>query len=89
MSNQTDQKEENKTLLTDTDNEIRDLVIARLSILSPDTLVSIGSEGDFTRDQLIRSVEQGDNIGEKFTEIQLAWLRSLKEVGSDSARASV
>ena len=61
MSNQTDQKEENKTLLTDTDNEIRDLVIARLSILSPDTL----------------------------TEIQLAWLRSLKEVGSDSARASV
>ena len=61
------------------DKEIRELVIARLSVLSPDTIVSLGSEGSFTREQLVKSVENGDKIGEKVAEIQMEWLRSFKE----------
>lgn len=61
------------------DEDVRKLVMARLSVLSKDTMISLGSEGSFTRDELIKSVENGDNIGEKLAEIQLEWLRSFKE----------
>jgi hypothetical protein len=60
------------------DEEVRKLVIARLSVLSKDTMISLGSEGSFTRDQLVESVEAGDSVGEKLAEIQMAWLRSFK-----------
>lgn len=61
------------------DNEVRRLVIARLSVLSPDTIVSLGSDGGFTRDELVKSVERGDSVGEKLAKIQLEWLRSFKD----------
>ncbi len=61
------------------DDEVRKLVMARLSVLSKDTMISLGAEGSFTRDELIKSVENGDKIGEKLAEIQLEWLRSFKE----------
>jgi len=61
------------------DEEVRKLVLARLSVLSGDTMISLGSEGSFTRDQLLESVEKGDRVGEKLAEIQLEWLRSFKE----------
>ena len=54
-------------------------LLARLAVLSKDTMISLGSEGSFTRDQLVERVEKGDRIGEKLAEIQLAWLRSFKE----------
>lgn len=71
MDNQTD------NILSD--EEVRKLVLARLSVLSPDVIVSLGSDGSFTRDQLVESVERGDRVGEKLAEIQMEWLRSFKE----------
>jgi len=70
-------EKDNKNVLSD--EEIRKLVIARLSVLSPDTSISVGSEGNFTRDQLLESVEKGDKIGEKLAEVEMEWLRSFKE----------
>jgi hypothetical protein len=61
------------------DEDIRKLVIARLSVLSPDTSISVGSEGSFTRDELVKRVEKGDSIGEKLAEVEMEWLRSFKE----------
>lgn len=61
------------------DEEIRKLVTARLSVLSSDTIISLGSDGAFSRDELIERVEKGDAIGEKLAEIQLEWLRSFKD----------
>ncbi|OGL73332.1 hypothetical protein A3E39_00090 [Candidatus Uhrbacteria bacterium RIFCSPHIGHO2_12_FULL_60_25] len=61
------------------DEEIRKLIVARLSVLSSDTYASIGSEGSFSRDEMIRHVEAGDEIGKKIEEIQMEWLRSWKE----------
>lgn len=62
------------------DSEVRDLVVARLRVLSPDTVISVGSDGRFTRDELIVSVERGDRVGEKIAEMQLEWMRSFKDV---------
>ncbi len=68
---------ENKRILSD--EEIRKLVTARLSVLSPDTMISFGSDGTFSRDELVKKVEKGDDVGEKLAEIQLEWLRSFKD----------
>ena len=62
-----------------TDEEVRKLVVARLAVLSSDTSVSIGSDGSFSRDELIQRVEADDEIGREIVDIQLAWLRSWKQ----------
>ncbi len=69
--------EDNNNLLSD--EEIRRLVLARLKVLSSDIMISLGSDGSFSRDQLVKSVEDGDSIGEKMAEIQMNWLQSFKE----------
>lgn len=61
-------------------NEIKELVIARLEVLPKDTGISIGSAGEFTRDELIERVKQGDEIGKKIIEVQLNYLQSLKDL---------
>jgi hypothetical protein len=66
-----------KNLLSD--EEIRKLVVARLKVLSSDILISVGSEGSFSRDELVKKVQEGDRVGEKLAEIQMGWLQSLKE----------
>ena len=60
------------------DEEIRKLVVARLKVLSEDTMISVGSEGQFTRDELIDRVETDDDVGKKIAEVQMEWLRSFK-----------
>jgi len=68
---------EEKNLLSD--EEIRKLVVARLKVLSPETVISLGSDGSFSRDELVERVKEGDRIGEKLAEIQMEWLQSFKE----------
>jgi hypothetical protein len=62
----------------DIDKDIQDLVIARLQTLPEGVELSIGSEGDFTRDELIEHVRSGDEIGQKMIELEMSFLRSLK-----------
>ncbi|MFA6548989.1 MAG: hypothetical protein WCT39_03550 [Candidatus Margulisiibacteriota bacterium] len=59
--------------------EIKKIVLARLDVLPSDIAISIGSDGSFTRDQLIESVKKEDEIGEKMAEVQMEWLRSFKK----------
>lgn len=61
------------------DEEVRKLVVARLSVLSPDMYIAIGSDGSFSRDELIQRVEANDEIGKEIADIQLEWLRSWKQ----------
>ena len=60
-------------------DDIAELVIARLQTLPLDREISIGSEGSFTRDEVIKHIEEGDDIGKKMIEIELNYLRALKE----------
>ena len=61
------------------DKDIRSLVIARLRALSSGKKISVGSDGEFSKDELIERVAKSDEIGKKITEIQLQYLRSLKK----------
>ncbi len=59
--------------------EIKKIVIARLETLHPDKKISIGSSGEFSRDELIERVKLGDSVGKKIVQIELEFLRSLKK----------
>lgn len=65
-------KQENK-------KEIEELVIARLEVLPQNISISIGSEGKYTRDELIKEIRNDTPIGQKMIEIDLTYLRKLKE----------
>jgi hypothetical protein len=60
------------------DQEIKSIVIARLETLPSDKKISIGSSGEFTRDEIIDHVKSGDEIGKKMVQIELEFLQSLK-----------
>lgn len=59
--------------------EIRQLVVARLRSFPSGKKLSIGSDGEFSKNELIKRVNEGDPIGKKIIEIQLSYLRSFKE----------
>lgn len=62
-----------------TDEDIRKLVLARLRMLSSGRKISIGSDGEFSKEELISRVEKNDDVGKKITQIQLEYLQSLKK----------
>ncbi|MDP2741298.1 MAG: hypothetical protein Q8O66_01260 [bacterium] len=61
------------------DEQVKKVVIANLQNLSPDLRMHIGSMGEFSREQLIEIVEKETEVGAKIVEIQLNFLRKLKE----------
>ena len=71
-------KNKTKSMEINTDKEIRNLVIARLNTLSPDTMKSIGDEGIFTRDELINNVQKGNKIGRTIEAVEMEWIRAMK-----------
>lgn len=58
--------------------DTKNLVIARLKVIPDNLKLSIGG-GEYSKDELIKHVEQGDEIGKKIIEIEMSYLRSLKE----------
>ncbi len=62
-----------------TDEDIRNLVIARLRTFSRDRKISVGSKGEFSTDELIARVKNDDDIGKTIVQIQLQYLQSLKD----------
>ena len=61
------------------EKDIIELVIARLQTLPEGREISVGSERDFTKEELIQHVQSQDEIGKKMVEIEMSFLRSLKE----------
>jgi len=59
--------------------DVKELVKARLSVLPQNVNVSIGLDGAFNRDELIKHIEQGDKIGRKVIQIDMEFLQSLKK----------
>ncbi len=58
--------------------EIRELIVLRLQAMPENFKVSIGGSGEFDKHELIERVKKGDEVGKKIVEIQLNYLRSLK-----------
>ena len=61
------------------EQEIKELVIARLKTLPKDKDISIGSSGEFSKDELIEAVENEDQLGKKLIEVEMNFLRTLKD----------
>ncbi len=73
--NKNDDKSKDKFSL---DEEIRKLVIARLKVISPETIKCVGYEGTFNRDELIERVQKGDRVGKTIEKVEMEWLRAQK-----------
>lgn len=58
-------------------HDTRELVIARLSTLPENRKISIGHYGEMSKEEIIRHIQQNDEIGKKFVEIELAYLKKL------------
>jgi len=71
--------EETKTQTEKNSEDIKELMIARLEVTSSEKSFSIGGGPNLTRDELIQHVRKGDEIGQKVTEIELTFLRALKD----------
>jgi len=61
------------------DENVRKLVATRLETLPDGAVISIGSDGEFTKKQIIESVLEGNEIGQKMVEIEMSFLQGLKE----------
>ncbi len=61
------------------DEEIKKLVITRLSTMPANMKLSIGSYGIFSKDELIDNVKKENEIGKLVIEMQLKYLKSFKK----------
>lgn len=58
----------------------KDLVIARLEILSSKLHFSSGEDSkSFSRDEMIEQIKSGTKIGKEFVETELKFLRAIKD----------
>lgn len=59
--------------------EIKKLILARLATMPDYIQVNLGSFGQLGKDELIEHVKKGDTLGKKFIDVQMKYLRALKE----------
>ena len=60
-------------------DEIKKIVLLRLESMSPDIRVSIGSNKDLTKQDLIKEVNSDTDLGKLIVKMQLEYLRSMKK----------
>lgn len=60
--------------------DIKKLVVLRLEAMPKNIAVSLGSYGDLSKNQLIEHVVKEDALGKKIIEMQLAYLKSMKDL---------
>lgn len=56
--------------------QIKELVIARIRTLPEDVALSVGGE-ELRRDQLIEHVQEGDDVGKEFIDMQMEFLQDM------------
>lgn len=59
--------------------EFKQLVLARLSTIPTDALLSIGKFGTFSRNQALKEIEEESETGKLLIKIQIRYLQKLKE----------
>jgi len=57
--------------------DIKNLVIARLDVMPSNYKLSIGNEGTFTKRELIEHVMAEDNIGNQIVKMQFNFIKAL------------
>ena len=59
--------------------DIKKLVLARLEVLPSNIGIAVGSDGNYTKEQLVKHINQEDEIGTQFIDLDLWFLRALKD----------
>lgn len=62
------------------DQDIVNLVVARLEQMPPNISISVGGEGSFNADEMIKNVKENSEVGQTIVKMQLDYLRSLKDL---------
>jgi hypothetical protein len=71
-------KENNSEEEKKINSDIKDLVKMRLNAIPKGFSISVGSQGNFTVEDLIKHIEDDDEIGKSMVEIDMEFLRDLK-----------
>lgn len=74
MKNKISKKTDNHQL--EIDEDIKNLVLARIMASSDDLRIAIGSV-EFTKSEIIKSVKSQNKIGKEIMEIQMEYLRDM------------
>jgi len=59
------------------EEEIKELVLARIDVMPPNLKLSIGNFGTFTKQELIDHVKEGDEAGKQIVQMQLNFIKAL------------
>ncbi len=57
--------------------ELKKIVLCKLDIIPPNFKLSVGNKGSFTKDQLRKHIENEDEIGVLFANMQLRFMKAL------------
>lgn len=66
--------------MNQTDKTIQEIVLNRALTMPQNVGISIGGQGEFSKDEIIEHIKKADKVGKKFIEIQLSYLQSLKNL---------
>lgn len=58
------------------DEYIKELVIARINAISKDLEISFG-EKEYTKEEIVASIRENNELGREFIEMQLKFLRDI------------
>jgi len=62
------------------DELVKKIVLERIRNMAPNVKIALGSKGEFLgKDALIKEVASDTDIGKKIVNIQLRYMRALKE----------
>jgi hypothetical protein len=59
--------------------DFKKLVYARVQSLPEGTEISMGSDYNLTKDEILKHIEDNDEIGQKMLEIEKAFFEALKD----------
>lgn len=68
----------------------KELVLARLEVLSPDLHFSVGASSEsYSRDEIIKQIHENTDVGLDFIKVELEFLRAIKDGSLISSLATI
>lgn len=58
--------------------EVKELVLARIKAASDNLRIAIGST-EYTKEEILKNIEEGNTVGKEIIEIQMEYLRDMAE----------
>ena len=78
MNKKTQDKHIEEVIKSETQEDIKKLVLARIMAASDDLRIAIGSK-EYKKIDMINSVKAGDEIGKEIMNIQMEYLRDMAQ----------